>query len=151
MTGAGGPPAGVPGGAPAAPQIPPALRAGAPGAGPMTVPQGNPGNSLAAMSNVKTAVTLLQEALPAIPLGSALHGEVLKVIGSLGKHVGQQDANDQSQITQLQALIQKLSQQQPNAALARLAQQNPNAPPAMPQTQAPGGAAGAPPGVPMAA
>jgi hypothetical protein len=148
MMGGGGAPGGAPPGppgmpAPGGPQLPPGLMAGAPGAGPMTVPQGNPGNSLAAISNLKTALMLLQQALPAIPLGSDVHSDILKAVGMLAKHADNQQTTDQSQITQLQAMIQKLAQQQPNAALARLGQMNPNAPPALPQPPAP---SGGPPG-----
>lgn len=118
---------------------------GPPAIGPMMAPQGNPGNALAAVSKVKSAVTLLQEALPAIPMGSDVHNDVLKAVGMLAKHAESQPATDQSQITQLMALIQKLATQQPNAALQRLAQP-PNAPPALPPPPAPppGGPAGAP-------
>jgi|SRR5271163_1737830 len=152
---AGGPPA--PGGPPGGPlpgtggpPLPPSLQSGPPGAGPMTVPQGNPGNALAAVSKLKTAITLLQEALPAIPLGSGVHTDVLKAVGMLAKHADNDHADDQQQITQLQALIQKLAQQQPNAALSRLAQANPNAPPATPQPPPGPGGAGAPQGPTMA-
>jgi hypothetical protein len=152
VVGAGGPagPAG-PGGPGIGSPLPPSLRSGAPGVGPMVVPQGNPGNALAAFSKVKTAISLLQESLPALPLGSAVHSDILKAVGMLAKHADTHDINDQSQITQLQALIQKLAQQQPNAALARMAQQNPNAPPAtLPTPIAPPAPPGGP-GVPTVA
>ncbi|HTS05455.1 MAG TPA: hypothetical protein VMP68_07720 [Candidatus Eisenbacteria bacterium] len=140
----GGAPAPVPG---AHPPLPPGLMGGPPAIGPMMAPQGNPGNALAAASKVKSAVTLLQEALPAIPMGSDVHNDVLKAVGMLAKHAENQPATDQSQITQLMALIQRLATQQPNAALQRMAQPaSPNAPPALPPPPAPmpGGPAGAP-------
>jgi hypothetical protein len=114
----------------------------------MAVPQGNPGNALAAVSKLKTAITLLQESLPAIPLGSDVHTDVLKAVGMLAKHADSHESNDQQQITQLQALIQKLAQQQPNAALARLSQMNPNTPPALPTPPPPQGDSGGPSGPP---
>jgi len=140
----GGAPAPVPG---AHPPLPPGLMGGPPAIGPMMAPQGNPGNALAAASKVKSAVTLLQEALPAIPMGSDVHNDVLKAVGMLAKHAENQPATDQSQITQLMALIQRLATQQPNAALQRMAQPaSPNSPPALPPPPAPmpGGPAGAP-------
>jgi len=138
-----GGPAPPPGGAPA---LPPGMSAAPPGAGPMAPQQGNPGNSLAALAKIKTALMLLQEALPAIPLGSDAHSDILKTVAMLAKHVpdaGQ--GGDQQQITQLQQLIQKLAQQQPNAALARIAQPAANAQPALPQPASP------PADMPMAA
>jgi len=147
-TGPGGPPGAPPGGIPGVrPPLPPGLMGGPPAIGPMMAPQGNPGNALAAASKVKSAVTLLQEALPAIPMGSDVHNDVLKAVGMLAKHAESQPATDQSQITQLMALIQKLATQQPNAALQRMAAPPaPNAPPALPPPPAPppGGPAGAP-------
>ena len=78
----GGPPGVPPGGPPGAGgmPLPPSLQAGRPGAGPMTVPQGNPGNALAAAAKMKSAVTLLQEALPALPMGSEIHTDILKAV-----------------------------------------------------------------------
>lgn len=144
----GGPPGAPPGAGGGPPGLPPGLMGGPPGIGPMGAPQGNPGNALAAISKVKSAVTLLQEALPAIPMGSDVHTDVLKAVGMLAKHSDQGQATDQSQITQLMAMIQKLATQQPNAALQRLAHPpGPNAPPALPPPPAPGGPPG-PPGMP---
>jgi|SRR5271157_968974 len=145
----GAPPGGAPGGMPGGPPgLPPGLMAGPPGIGPMGGPQGNQGNALAAISKVKSAVTLLQEALPAIPMGSDVHNDVLKAVGMLAKHADTQQGTDQSQITQLMAMIQKLATQQPNAALQRLSQPpSPNASPALPPPPAPPG----PPGMGMAA
>src|SRR5271157_1187095 len=141
-------PGGAPGGMPGVhPPLPPGLMGGPPAIGPMMAPQGNPGNALAAISKVKSAVTLLQEALPAIPMGSDVHTDVLKAVGMLAKHSDQGQATDQSQITQLMAMIQKLATQQPNAALQRMAQPpSPTASPALPPPPAPpmGGPGGAP-------
>jgi len=139
-------PGGAPGGMPGVhPPLPPGLMGGPPAIGPMMAPQGNPGNALAAASKVKSAVTLLQEALPAIPMGSDVHNDVLKAVAMLAKHSENQPATDQSQITQLMALIQKLATQQPNAALQRMAApSSPNAPPALPPPPSPGGPDGAP-------
>lgn len=149
LSGAGGAPT-APGGAPGGPPaLPPGLMGGPPGIGPMASPQGNPGNALAAISKVKSAVTLLQEALPALPMGSDVHSDILKAVGLIAKHGESQPTTDQSQITQLMAMIQKLATQQPNAALQRLAQPaSPNAPPALPS---PPPAPPGPPGMGMAA
>ena len=135
------------GGAP----LPPSLRAGAPGGGPISVPQGNPGTSLAALSKVKSALMLLQEALPALPMGSALHTDVLNTVAKLAKSMPDQagpGTGDQSQIAALQQLIAKMAQQQPNNALASIAGgggAGPGAPPVLPPPGPPGAAAGGPP------
>lgn len=122
--------------------LPPSLRAGVPGAGAGSVPQGNPGNALAALSMVQTAVGLLQKALPAIPMGTPAHNDVLKSVSTLSKHVA--DAHDsQSQIQQLMAAIQQTAAAKPQEALARLAATSPAVPPALPPSAAP--AAGVPP------
>ncbi len=103
------------------------------------------------MAKVKTALTLLQEALPAIPLGSEAHTDILKTVSTLAKHVPEQGTGDQQQIGQLMAVIQKLVQQKPNAALAGMAPP-PNASPALPPSpMPPPGAGTAPPGAGMAA
>jgi hypothetical protein len=97
---------------------------------------------MAALAMVQTAVGLLQKALPAIPMGSDAHGDVLKAVSTLSKHVS--DANGtQSQIAQLMQVIQQTAQSKPQEALARIA---PNAPPAMPPNPA-----APPPGMGMAA
>jgi uncharacterized phage infection (PIP) family protein YhgE len=103
----------------------------------MAGPQGNQGNALAAFSKVKSAVTLLQEALPAIPMGSDFHNDILKALGIVAKHAQSQQGTDQSQITNLMGLIQKLATQQPNAALQEMAKPAPpNASPALPPPSA---------------
>ena len=134
----GGAPGGAPGGAAPQPGLPPSLTSAPPGAGPVSPPQGNPGNSMAAMAKVKSALVLLQEALPAIPMGSDFHTDILKVVAMLAKSVPEQAAGSQQQIASLQALMSKLAQGQPNEALARMAQQTqPNAPPALPPQPGP--------------
>ncbi len=131
----------MPGGMP----LPPSLRAAPPGGGPVSMPQGNPGTSLKALANVQTALMLLQEALPSLPLGSAVHTSVLKSVGDIAKNLPQQGAGDQQQMSALQQLQAKLAQQQPNNALQAMAKPpGAGAPPVLP----PPGAGGAPDGAP---
>lgn len=123
-------------GMPAAP-MPPALGGGTPGMapprpnlGPVTQPQGNPGNAAAAMLDVKNAHDLLQRALPNIPMGTPIHTKVLKILTQLSE-ISQDAGGDQS--LQMQSLLSMMRQKGQNpmaGALARL-QPSPAAPPAM--------------------
>jgi len=137
--GAGGAPGGAPqGGSPGG--LPPGLMAGAPGAGPMGLPQGNPGNSIAALSKLKAGLGMIQEALPALPMGSELHSAVLSAVEKISKVMPEAGTGGtQDQIAQLVAMIHKTAQQQPNAALQSLAQPAANSSPVLPQASAGGG------------
>jgi hypothetical protein len=146
-------PAAAPGGVPGGPPpLPPSLTAGPPGTGGMAGPQGNPGNTMAAVAKIRTALILIQTALPAIPMGSDFHSDVLKTVGMLAKHIPDSASvgADQQQIQQLRMTIQQMAQQQPNAQLAQLAQPPANAPPAMapPPPTIPVSPAGPPGGAP---
>jgi hypothetical protein len=103
----------------------------------------NNGNAAAAMPKVHNAVQMLQDALPAVPMGTELHTAILKAIESISKHMSQ---NDQSQGLDMQSMIQMMknaSQQAPMQALARMYPSGGGAGPAMPGA---GGPPGAPPG-----
>lgn len=105
--------------------------------GPAVAPSGNQGNAAMAMIDVQNAVKLLEKALPMIPMGSPLHGEILNVAKSLSKHLSKGDDN---QALGLQSLLQMAKQNQQASPVAALARMFPgaNAPPAM-------GGGGAPP------
>ena len=109
--------------------------------GPVANPQANPGNQAAAMQKLKVALAALQEALPAIPMGSELHTKVLKVTTDLSKELQSTHDDPQSQIQALMQMIRAAPQQAQMQQLARMGQ--PGAPPAMPQPAAAPAAAAA--------
>ncbi len=130
--GAGG---GAPGGMP--PGMPPGMAPPRPNLGPVTQPQGNPGNMAAAMLDIKNASNLLQRALPNVPMGSPEHQDLLAVVTKLAK-MAQDVGGDQSmQMQSLMSMVRQMGQNPMQGALARM-QPQPNAGPAM----------GAPPGAP---
>lgn len=114
----------------------------------MTQPQGNPGNMAAGISAVRNGVQMLQKALGVIPVGSELHGDVLKALTNLSKHMeAGQSATPALDMQQLLQMARGQAQQQPMAALQRMFPQAPNQPPAgMPTGGGPGG--GMPPIMP---
>jgi hypothetical protein len=112
--------------------------------GPVSIPQGNPGNVMQAAQKLQLAHKLILEALPGLPLGTGLHTSVMKVAGDLGKHL--QKAEEDVRMT-VQTLMQALRQHRTdnqNAVLGRMAGvPGPNAPPAMlPPTLTPPGLSG---------
>ena len=126
-------------------QPPPQLGAAPPNLGAATQQQGNPGNMAQAISAVRNAVRMLEQALPNIPMGSPLHDDVLKVTQSLSKHMQPGEGGQGLDLQHLMQMVRSQSQQAPMGALQRMFPQRPNSPPAMPG-QPPAG--GAPPGGP---
>ncbi len=96
------------------------------------MPQGNPGNTAAAMTDVRNAVQMLEKALPNIPMGTPLHEEIMKATSGLVKKLSQGDENQALQLQSLVQLMRQKSQQQPMAALSRLYPATPQVP-ALPQ------------------
>ena len=127
--------------------LPPSLLGAPPGAGPVAVPQGNPGNSLAAMQKVTTALNMLQEALPALPMGTPLHTSILRSVKELGTHLGSAQQDEAQQIQQLVQMIRQAKQAQATQALSRIGPAGPmaGAPPGAPPGMAPPGAPMLPP------
>jgi hypothetical protein len=142
MPGGGAPPGGAPG--PGGP-----MGAAKPNIGPVTTPQGHPGNAAGALNDVRNAVRMLEQALPNIPMGSPLHSELLATTTKLAKHLTPGEGNQGLELQSLIQMARQMSQSQPMAALSRL-QAPPGAPPAMPAAPPGGGEGGAPP-MPMAA
>lgn len=133
--GAGGPsPAGAP---------PP--MAAKPNIGPVTPVQPHAGGAAAALNEVRNAVTMLEKALPQIPMGSPLHTEILQTTQKLAKHLTPGEGNQGLELQSLLQMARQASQQQPMAALSRL-MPPPGGAPAMP-----GGEGGGAPPMPMAA
>ena len=124
-------------GAPTPP--PPQVAPGAAKVGPAAVPQGNPGNTQNGLTKIKTAVEMLQQALPSIPMGTPLHQDILDVTKKLAKHLGDaKGGNESNQMQALLAAIKQTQQQAPQNAMARMFPQQ-----GAPAT--PGGGAAPPP------
>lgn len=100
--------------------LPPQLAAGPASVGPATVPQGNPGNTQAAMTKIRNAVTLLETALPDIPMGSELHAEILKVTAQLAKKMTDSGDNKGLELQSLIKMAKESAQSAPMAAMARM-------------------------------
>ena len=122
------PPTGVP-----APMAKPPGSA-APNIGAAAQPQGNSGNAAQAMSLVRNALEMIQKALPMLPMGSPLHGDLLKAVSSMSKHIDQSQMNKGVDLQSLLQMVKQSSQQSPMAALNRM--QPPTAAPAMPSPAA---------------
>ena len=57
------------------------------GAGAAMAPSPMGGSTAAAMTGVKVGVEALQKALPSLPMGSKLHGAILKAISDISKEM----------------------------------------------------------------
>lgn len=71
-----------------------------------------------AMEGVKLGLKALQEALPAIPIGSELHQSLLKAVGDIGKHIDQGGPGDQSGMMQQLVAMARSAQGAPPQAAA---------------------------------
>lgn len=122
------------------PGLPPGTQPPRGNVGPVTQPQTNPGNSTAAMLDVRNALQLLQRALPNIPMGSPIHGDILDVVRKLSKHAAEE--GPQSMLNQsLLTMIRERAQNPMAQAMGRMfpGQQGgatPPTPPAMPAAAA---------------
>lgn len=117
---------------PGQPGLPPSLAPAQANAGPVAVPQGSQGNTAQALSLVRNGLEMFQKALPMIPMGSPLHGDLLKATSSVSKHMEQSAANKGVDVQSLLQMARQNSQQSPLDALNRLHPAPPNAAPAMP-------------------
>ncbi len=87
--------------------LPPSLSGQPPiGASPVSVPTGSPGANAGAMSKVREAIGILQQALPELPPGTDPHKAVLNAISSISKYVGPSNAVPGVQQTALRDLQQ---------------------------------------------
>ena len=118
----------VPGQPPAAP---PAMAAAPAGVGPVAKPQGNQGNIAQALSLVRNGLEMFQKALPMIPMGTPQHGDLLKAISIISKHLEQGEGNKGIDIQSLLQMTRQASQQSPVQAANRMFPA-PTAAPAMP-------------------
>lgn len=112
--------------------LPPTASPAPPNIGGASVPQGNQGNQVQAMSLVRNALEMLQKALPLIPMGSPQHADLLKAVSTISKHMESNEGNKGIDLQSLLQMARQASQQSPVQALNRMHPPAPNAPPAMP-------------------
>ena len=94
--------------------------AGAPARlGPGVQPQPNPGNAVLGMSKVRQAISLLESALPDVPMGMELHTEIMNATKALLKHINQGNENPQIDMHTLVQHLRGAAQQNPMQALQR--------------------------------
>lgn len=91
----------------------------------MSPATGNPGLQADAMSKVHTAIQLLEQALPNLPVGSDPHKDVLDAISKLSKTAPASEAIPGVQTSQLAGLQRQAQQSAPLQALARAMGQGP--------------------------
>ena len=121
--------------------LPPSLQ-GAPGnAGGATQAQPKLGNMAGAADKIKVALQALQEALPAIPMGSPLHTEVLNTIKRLGSKMETGEAQSAPPLQALLQMLRQAPQQNQMAMLARMAPPGGGAGGGAPQMPSPAAAA----------
>jgi hypothetical protein len=85
------------------------------GVGAASAPGPMAGSAQQGMTAVRLAVEALQKALPALPMGTPLHGAVVKAVGDITKHMEGSVNSSPDQAAQIQQLM----------ALARQAQMQP--------------------------
>ena len=96
------------------------------------MPSANLGGQAQAMSMVREAVKMLQQALGGLPLGSDPHKDVLKAITSLSKSVPPSSEIPGVQMTQLAGLQKQAGDDAMLQQLAAAMGQGPSAPPVQP-------------------
>jgi hypothetical protein len=121
--------------------MPPGLGAPAAHIGPPTAPQGNPANAQTGVVAVHNAIEALQRALPSLPMGTPIHGAVLKATTELTKAIGETQASAAQKIQDMLQQIRAGGQNPMQAAMQRAM------PPTAPNLGAPP-PGGAPPGAP---
>lgn len=99
--------------------------------GPVAVPQGNQGNQAQAMSLVRNGLEMFQKALPMIPMGSPIHGDIIKAVSTVSKHMEHNEGNKGVDLQSLLQIARQASQQSPVQAANRMSPA-PTAAPAMP-------------------
>lgn len=98
-------------------------------ADPASAPTPDAGLAADSMSKVRTAVQMLEVALPGLPLGSDPHKAVLSAVQSLSKVVPPSNEVPGVQMTQLAGLQQKAQQSGMLQQLAAAMGQGENVPP----------------------
>jgi hypothetical protein len=92
-------------------------------------------------TQIKTALEMLQKALPGLQMGSKLHNAVMKAITEIAKEVQTHEGDQSAMVQQLAQLAAAARQQPQQAAMMRQ----------FPQAGPPGGGGGPPSPLGMAA
>lgn len=101
--------------------------------GPASTPSSNPGLEADALSKVRESVSMLQMALPNLPIGSEPYKAVLDSIQKLSKTVPASEAIPGVQMTQLAGLQKQAQETAMLQSLAGAMGQGPSVPPVMAQ------------------
>lgn len=94
--------------------------------------QANPGNLAAAMLDIRNGLTMLQRALPNIPMGSPLWGDIHMAIGKLAKHASEDLPMGPLNQAALSMMRERSQDPMREKIMAMMGGANANAPPAMP-------------------
>lgn len=97
--------------------VPPGMGAPPGNLGGVTIPQSNPGNAKAALEKLHAAAQLINDAIPAIPLGTEMHSKVLKLATELNKMIA--EGKDHHQGT-IQTMLQAIQQMKQNPQMGAL-------------------------------
>jgi hypothetical protein len=96
------------------------------------------GNVAQGVAQLRTALQLIEKALPSIPMGTPLHEQAMKVASTLAKHLSDHAEQSGAERQTLVQALRGLQNNQQMQALGRMVPQQPNQPPAM---MPPGGGA----------
>jgi hypothetical protein len=88
-------------------------------AGGVTLPAANRGLQAKGLTQVQTAVRILEQALPLLGADSDPGRDVIKALTSLSKHIPPGSTSPGVERTGLQTMMQQQRQDQPNVALLR--------------------------------
>lgn len=94
--------------------------------------QANPGNIGAAMLDIRNGLTMLQRALPNIPMGSPLWGDIHMAIGKLAKHATEELPRGPLNQAALSMVREQSQDPMREKIMAMMGGGGGNAPPAMP-------------------
>lgn len=99
------------------------------GTGAATTVSGMPGMAHQGMAQVKTALEMLQKALPSLPLGSPLHQKTLKFVADVSKELGQGEQGGPDVKQQVAQMARQGTNPMQEAALSKLMPPPPQAAP----------------------
>lgn len=122
---------------PGAPPQPPGMQPPPANVGPGTSPGGNQGNQAAATLDIQNGLKMLQRALPNIPMGTPLHTDVLKAVGSIAKHMGEAAGEQGLHAQSMMQMIRQQQAQAPQLAAMRAMGGGPTNPAGAPATMSP--------------
>jgi hypothetical protein len=103
--------------------------------GPGTTPGANQGLQAAATLDIQNGLKMLQRALPNVPMGTPLHTDILKAVGSIAKHMGEAGGEGGLHASGMMQMLKQQAAQAPQLAAMRAmggGPTNPGGPPATP-------------------